>query len=264
MAEINNRDLKELIWFEQLERKWLYPHSYTCTWRWWKIDRIKTKFVEKELDRRSRDRPIRILDVGCGLGGDLFLFNLMWGKKYCLELVGIDINSEGIHLLNYYRGKRGIKNLAFLLGNAQVLPFKERTFDLVLCSEVLEHLPEPEKAINEIRRVLVSRGSVIITTPNGSSFLTLIGRQFRRILKGEVDEEKSVHISVKAWREWVRLFEKSGFSVEKVLGGSLVWGDPVYDRFSALFGIILIIESILDLVPLGRDFADQLTFVARK
>ncbi len=264
MAEINNRDLEELIWFQELEKKWLCPHSYTRTWRWWKMDEIKTRFVREELERR-RDRPIRILDIGCGFGGDLFLFNLMWEKKYCLELTGLDIDSEKIHLLNYYKEKREVKNLAFLLGDARALPFKEGLFDLVLCSEVLEHLPEPEKAINEIRRILVSGGLAIITTPNGSNLLTLVGRLFKRISKpGEVDEEKSEHISVKAWREWVRLFKKAGFSVERVSRGSLIIGGSAHDRFPGLFGIILIIESILDLIPLGKDFAEQFALVARK
>jgi len=264
MAKINNQPLKELIWFEELEKKWLCPHSYTHTWRWWKMDKIKTRFVGKELER-GKDRPIRILSIGCGLAGDLFVLNLLWGKKYCFELTGLDIDSEKIHLLNYFKEKREVKNLAFLLGDAQVLPFKEGAFDIVICSEVLEHLPDPEKAISEIRRVLVSDGLAIITTPNGSNLLTLVGRLFKRIPKGrEVNEEKSEHISVKAWREWVRLFKKAGFSVERVLRGSLIIGGPAYDHFSALFGIILIIESILDLIPLGRDFAEQFTLVARK
>jgi SAM-dependent methyltransferase len=264
MAKINNQPLKELIWFEQLERKWRCPHSYTHTWRWWKMDGIKTKLMGKGLERR-RGRPIRILSIGCGLGGDLFVLNLLWGKKHCLELTGLDIDSEKIHLLNYFKEKREVKNLTFLLGDAQILPFKEGAFDLVLCNEVLEHLPEPEKAIDEMRRVLVSDGLAIITTPNGSNFLTLVGRLFKRISKpGEVDEEKGEHISVKGWREWVRLFKKAGFSVERVLRGSLIIGGPVSDRFPALFGIILIIESILDLIPMGRDLADQFALVARK
>lgn len=93
----------------------------------------------------------------------------------------------------------------------------------------------------------------------------MVGRLFKRISKGrEVNEEKGEHISVKAWREWVRLFKKAGFSVQRALRGSLIIGGPVCDHFPALFGIILIIESILDLIPLGRDLADQFALVARK
>ncbi len=144
MAKINNQPLKELLWFEQLERKWSCPHSYTHTWRWWKMDKIKTLFIIKEMEKK-KGRPIRILSIGCGLAGDLFVLNLLWGEKYCFELTGLDIDFEKIHLLNYFKEKRKVENLTFLLGDAQSLPLKEGFFDIILCSEVLEHLPESER-----------------------------------------------------------------------------------------------------------------------
>ncbi|MBI2664000.1 class I SAM-dependent methyltransferase [Candidatus Woesearchaeota archaeon] len=46
------------------------------------------------------------------------------------------------------------------------LPFKSNSFDLAWCSEVIEHLDNPEKSVNEMRRVLKPGGIMIITTPN--------------------------------------------------------------------------------------------------
>lgn len=45
------------------------------------------------------------------------------------------------------------------------LPFRDETFDLVLCTEVLEHLHAPDSALREMHRVLKPRGKLILTTP---------------------------------------------------------------------------------------------------
>ncbi len=49
--------------------------------------------------------------------------------------------------------------------DATILPFPSRAFDLVLCTEVLEHVPDPDATMREIRRVIADRGTLILTTP---------------------------------------------------------------------------------------------------
>jgi len=51
-----------------------------------------------------------------------------------------------------------------IIGDAHSLPFRDGSFDCILCTEVLEHLREPQKAINEMRRVLRDGGKLILTT----------------------------------------------------------------------------------------------------
>ena len=51
-----------------------------------------------------------------------------------------------------------------VVGDAQALGFLASTFDVVLCTEMLEHVPEPKQAIDEIRRVLRSGGLLLLTT----------------------------------------------------------------------------------------------------
>jgi SAM-dependent methyltransferase len=54
---------------------------------------------------------------------------------------------------------------ADVLGDAAVLPFASNRADLILCTEVLEHLPDPVQALTEMKRVLAPRGFLIITVP---------------------------------------------------------------------------------------------------
>jgi SAM-dependent methyltransferase len=49
--------------------------------------------------------------------------------------------------------------------DATILPFRSAAFDLVLCTEVLEHVPDPDATLGEIRRVMTDRGTLILTTP---------------------------------------------------------------------------------------------------
>ena len=53
---------------------------------------------------------------------------------------------------------------AFLMGNVYNLPFKSGMFDVVLMIEVLEHLSDPKRAVNEVKRVLKEEGMFIATT----------------------------------------------------------------------------------------------------
>lgn len=58
------------------------------------------------------------------------------------------------------RQGRGVQ----VLGDAQVLGLADQSFDVVLCTEVLEHLPEPQRAIDEMHRVLTPGGTLLLTT----------------------------------------------------------------------------------------------------
>ena len=84
------------------------------------------------------------LDVGCG--GRLYRKYLPAGNPY----VGMDISAAA---------------KPDVLGKAQDVPFSDGCFESVLCTEVLEHLPEPEKAVCEIRRVLKKDGFLYLTVP---------------------------------------------------------------------------------------------------
>src|SRR5262245_55869415 len=98
----------------------------------------------------------RCLDVGCGTGertGELV-------KSAGVEYVGVDISDNAVREAQ----RRGVD--ARKIDDAASLPFDDNSFDAVICIEVLEHLFEPQRAVDEMRRVLSSGGKVIITVPN--------------------------------------------------------------------------------------------------
>lgn len=94
----------------------------------------------------------KFLDAGCGTG--LILRHLPEGS------VGLDINPRNIK-----RAKRHAKKVKLVLGDIEKLPFEVGEFETVICTEVLEHLPEPQRALAEIWRVLEGGGRLIGSVP---------------------------------------------------------------------------------------------------
>jgi SAM-dependent methyltransferase len=111
-------------------------------------------WVENQV--RSRYQGTRILDVGfVGSYKDPFLH---LGIRQCNpRLVGIDIDKEGVL-------KWRLPDT--LVGDGKKLPFRDNSFDVILCLEVLEHLYDPFCLFVETYRVLKPQGELLITTPN--------------------------------------------------------------------------------------------------
>ncbi len=92
----------------------------------------------------------RVLEVGCGAGG------MAKAIKYYrpdLDVMGIDISKKAIT-----KAKKDSSGVKFLKGNAYKIPFKDKSFDAVLMFDLLEHLEDPKRSLNEIRRVLKPGG----------------------------------------------------------------------------------------------------------
>ncbi len=103
-----------------------------------------------------------VLDVGCGNG-----FTLIRLKSKIAKAIGVDVNPDLIKIANNLVQKRKAKNLRFIIMNANKrLPFKNKTFDKVICIDVLEHLEKRNFAIKEIARVLKNNGTLFLVTDN--------------------------------------------------------------------------------------------------
>jgi len=126
----------------------------------------------------------KVLDVGCGIGE----FMQLYSNSY-----GIEINK---HVVNYCR-KNGLR---VYYGSVFDIPFKNNTFDGILCSNVLEHLEKPERAISEMRRVLKKVGTLLIIVPTKKDY-------------------KKDPTHVKYWNEknLVKLLKKFNFKIKKIV-----------------------------------------------
>ncbi len=138
----------------------------------------------------------KVLDVGCGTGTLAIALKAKVGPGG--EVVGIDAAPEMIAVARDKAAKRGA-DIDFRIGLIEEIPFPDDSFDLVLSSYMLHHLPDDikRKGLGEIRRVLKPGGRFLVVdlTVHGHSFvghvLTLFGhaeRGYASELRGIVDD----------------------------------------------------------------------------
>lgn len=99
----------------------------------------------------------KVLDVACGAGYGSDLL-----AAVARSVTGLDVEVGAVsHARSHYRGP----DLGFAVGDAMGMPFGDGCFDAVVSFETIEHLPDIEKYLTEVRRVLTPRGVYLVSTP---------------------------------------------------------------------------------------------------
>lgn len=111
------------------------------------------------IDALSRlEKKSRTLDIGCG---DAYLIAQI--QHLCDEVFGLDSEPHAVALANQILADW--QYCKVVVGSCYELPFEDRSFDVVLLTDVIEHLKQPSNCLAEIARVLTDSGHLIITTP---------------------------------------------------------------------------------------------------
>jgi len=120
---------------------------------------LVTKRIGRAIEHMKIQPGETVLDVGIGTGGSLPYY-----PKHA-KVLGVDLSSG---MLREARKKiveeSRYDNITVFQGNALELPFEDSSFDLVLCLEVLEHIPDPAPALKELARVC--RGDLVLSVPS--------------------------------------------------------------------------------------------------
>lgn len=114
----------------------------------------KDLLIKKAFDEIKIDKGSRVLDVGCGVG--VWLDRL--GSSYGTIGTGVDISPRSL-------GKAqscSVRQSVFVLADARELPFASESFDLVVSLDVLEHIQQPERAVDELIRVACRGGHIVL------------------------------------------------------------------------------------------------------
>jgi 2-polyprenyl-3-methyl-5-hydroxy-6-metoxy-1,4-benzoquinol methylase len=115
-----------------------------------------------------------VLDAGCGEG---FVTEWLRDALPGAAITGLDAREEALA-----EASRRVPEAGLRVGDVHDLPYRDRAFDLVVCTEVLEHVEDPGAVLRELSRV--SRGRVLVTVPHEPFFRAgnlLRGRHVRRL-----------------------------------------------------------------------------------
>jgi SAM-dependent methyltransferase len=115
----------------------------------------------------------RLLDAGCAAG----LGTARFARK-ATDTWGIDMVADGL-----VAARRRCPDIHFARGSVEHLPFADRAFDVVVLTEVLEHVQDERAALNEIYRVTRPGATVILTTPHAGLFAWLDPYNYGSVLR---------------------------------------------------------------------------------
>ncbi len=110
----------------------------------WVVRSALVRWLGAQIEELRAASPLRILDVGCGVKPYYPFF-----APIASEYVGVDVVENPI---------------ADLVGAVEHLPVDDASFDVVLCTQVLEHSDDPAQAVAELRRVTRPGGRVLAST----------------------------------------------------------------------------------------------------
>ncbi|MEQ8361792.1 MAG: methyltransferase domain-containing protein [Cyclobacteriaceae bacterium] len=123
------------------------------------VDLKRLKFITDIL-KDSIPESGNILDIGCGNGN----ISIHLGSQG-FNVLGVDISEKAINTANQ---NNSYSNVSFNAIGAEELVTSGTSYDAIICSEVLEHLSEPENLLITISLLLKHNGKLIITVPNGN------------------------------------------------------------------------------------------------
>lgn len=121
-------------------------------------------------------RGLAVLDVGCSQGQFALSHLMSAGARV---VIGVDFSVGAVQAAQ--RAAAGLPNVLFVAGDAMALPLKDGRFDRVVITEVIEHLPDVQKCLSELRRVLADDGEIVLSTPNYFNPVGVFKRIFDRV-----------------------------------------------------------------------------------
>ena len=193
----------------------------------------------------------KVIDFGCGTG---ILFQIC-SKKYN-SIIGIDLSYEMI--ANAARHYLQIKGC--VVGDGCYLPFCDNAVELVVCRSALHHLPDLNKTLLEIKRILKDDGALVFSEPSNDNYLIRVSRFLMYKLSSRFDEKDVAFIT----SELTQRLEQLAFRIEviKRFGflSYLFSGFPdhlplmIYIPFNVrITKLLILIDKLLAKIPLIKN-----------
>ncbi len=182
-------------------------------------------------------RETRLLDIGCSTGILTRHYAEFFGK-----VVGVDIDDGAVE---WARQNRAAYNVSYQVGDSMELPFLTGEFELVTCTHIYEHVPDAQRMLDEIRRVLRPGGFCFFAAENrlrvwdghyNLPFVTVLPRPLANLyvrVTGRGQRRYETHRTLWGLKRLVRAFEITDYTravvrdPEKFEATDMIWpGSP--------------------------------------
>ena len=188
----------------------------------------------------------QILDLGCGQG---HITEKMRQAIDCAEFSGLDYS---ISAINYAHEK--YPGIDFAVGDANDSPYAKEFFDVVVCNNLWEHVPDPVFLLSGIKRILKHGGYLIVSTPSRYRANNLV-----RILKGKpVDFLSPYHVTEYTVGQVVEQLAYGGFQVKRILSR------PISARNVKAYLVRWVFAVLIRLVGSHHQLESSVFYLAQK
>ncbi|WP_224338132.1 class I SAM-dependent methyltransferase [Haloprofundus halobius] len=168
--------------------------------------------VDRLIRATNASSDARVLEVATGPGHIALGF-----ADVCDEVVGIDLTEAPLVIAEETRQKRGVTNVHFQKGDAEMLPFDDNTFDIVVCRLAFHHFENPSRVLQQMARVCRPNGTV------GVADLIVSEYSKRGNYQNRFEQLRDPsHVRALSMSSLIELFTENGLEVHNVETGVLV------------------------------------------
>jgi ubiquinone/menaquinone biosynthesis C-methylase UbiE len=195
--KMNNNDLakiKEIELHKRLSSGYAKRHNIDYS-------RLYHDYLTQELlSMMPKKKELRVLDLGCGSG--IMIKELATEYE---EVVGLDISASMLRKINL----ENYNNITLIQGDAESPPFKNNSFDVIICRGTLHHLQDVESALKNLNKILNTNGIIISAEPCNDFFIyRWIRNRLYRNRKHFTESHKSFQS-----KEIKRMHENTGYKI---------------------------------------------------
>jgi ubiquinone/menaquinone biosynthesis C-methylase UbiE len=178
------------------------------------------------LDTIIMKKNINILDVGSGMGFPLIEIAQRYGTS--CKVYGIDPWSAALDRSKKKARAYGVKNISFVLGIAEKMPFTDEMFDLIVSNNGMNNVQELSKSFEECYRVCKPGGQMVFTfnlPETMNTFYEIFGQvlQEKELFRERVAMYEHIKAKRKSIDEMKRLVGSIGFSIKSVKTDNYTW-----------------------------------------
>ncbi|OGY46836.1 MAG: hypothetical protein A3J62_03680 [Candidatus Buchananbacteria bacterium RIFCSPHIGHO2_02_FULL_38_8] len=214
-----------------------------------------------------------VLNIGCGDGVQAVVY-----QGHFKKMIGVDINQERLNIANKLSDFYSLDNFETLKANVENIPLDEK-FDKAIAVDIIEHVVNPDKLIQEASRLVKERGQLLITFPamhdRWENLFRFVGRKILRrkgktvylpAQAGKDGWDPDAHQHSYKLKKWIKIVESGGFKLIKSRASTLF--PPLHylglPRFWFSNHLIHLFDRFFCSLPIIKNFGQALVCVFEK